>query len=66
MFKYMRRNIGTGYLRNMPTGIGRHAQVLSKCSRRYIKYPELNETTLEGERALFGANDVAYITPSAL
>jgi len=49
-----------GYLRNMPTGIGRLAQVLSsKCSRRYVKY-EAQRDTLEDEGAPFGADGAGF------
>lgn len=61
MFKYMRRNMQAGYLRNMPTGIGRClSQVLSsKCSRRYVKH-EARRDTLEDEGAPFGADGAGF------
>lgn len=57
MFKYMRRNIGRLPTRNMPTGIGRHVQVLSKRLAAIRKTRQRD--TLGGERALFGASGTA-------
>lgn len=57
----MRRNIGRLPLRNVPTGIGRLAQVLSKqvLAAIYVKR-EAWRGTLEGERAPFGTGGAGF------